>query len=157
MTSPQDAFTFSCTARRRQTETSGVGCCLKKRSNQGRRRHRPMTFFSRAIIAGSLVVDLTLSLAAQHAPARPPAVFTAAQATAGQAAYQSNCASCHQPDLGGQNEAPQLAGTNFRTSWRAKTTKDLIDYMSATMPPGKPSLAAEEYVNIAAFILRSNG
>jgi alcohol dehydrogenase (cytochrome c) len=119
-----------------------------------------MTFFKGALVALSLISGFTISLAAGQAPARPPAapaIFTAVQATAGQAAYQANCSSCHQPDLGGQNEAPQLAGTNFRTSWRAKTTKDLIDYMSATMPPGKPSLAPDEYVNIAAFILRSNG
>ena len=29
--------------------------------------------------------------------------------------------------------------------------------MSATMPPGRPSLRRAEYVNIAAFILQSNG
>ena len=29
--------------------------------------------------------------------------------------------------------------------------------MSATMPPGKPSLAQAEYVNITAFILQFNG
>ena len=29
--------------------------------------------------------------------------------------------------------------------------------MSATMPPGKPSLAEAEYVNITAFILQFNG
>ena len=86
-----------------------------------------------------------------------PAVYTAAQATAGQASYQANCASCHQPTLVGQNEAPPLAGTNFMTTWGKRTTKDLLDYMSATMPPGKPSLAEAEYLNITAFILQFNG
>ncbi len=43
------------------------------------------------------------------------------------------------------------------TTWRARTARDLIDYMQATMPPGRPSLAETDYVNIAAFILRSNG
>jgi alcohol dehydrogenase (cytochrome c) len=104
----------------------------------------------------AIVALLTLSLSAGQAPTGAP-VFTAAQATAGQASYQANCASCHLPDLAGQNEAPQLAGANFMTTWRARTTRDLIDYMSATMPPGKPSLAESDYVNIAAFILRSNG
>ena len=84
-------------------------------------------------------------------------VFTAAQATAGQASYQANCASCHVPDLSGRNEAPQLAGSNFMNTWRGRTTKELVEYMQATMPPGRPSLAADEYVNIAAFILQSNG
>ena len=40
--------------------------------------------------------------------------FTAAQAAAGRAAYQERCASCHLPDLRGSNEAPPLAGAQFR-------------------------------------------
>ncbi len=43
------------------------------------------------------------------------------------------------------------------TTWGKRTTKDLLDYMSATMPPGKPSLAEAEYLNITAFILQFNG
>jgi len=110
-----------------------------------------------AFVAATLVIRLSLSLAAGQ-PAPPvPAVFTAAQAQAGQAAYQTNCASCHLADLAGQNEAPQLAGTNFRNTWRTRTTKDLIELMAGTMPPGRPSLADSDYVNIAAYILRANG
>jgi len=111
-----------------------------------------------AFVSIAFVAALSLTLSGQGTtqPAAAP-VFTGAQAAAGQAAYAANCASCHLPDLAGQNEAPQLAGTNFRANWRAKSTKDLIDYMSATMPPGKPSLADQDYVNIAAFVLRSNG
>jgi len=103
-----------------------------------------------------LIAGTHLTLTAGQTPASPP-VFTAAQATAGQASYQANCASCHVPDLSGRNEAPQLAGSNFINTWRGRTTKDLVEYMQATMPPGRPSLAADEYVNIAAFILQSNG
>jgi alcohol dehydrogenase (cytochrome c) len=108
----------------------------------------------------SLVLGAALTLSAGQAPApaaQTPPVFTAAQAAAGQASYQANCASCHLPDLAGQNEAPPLAGANFMTTWRARTTRDLIEYMQATMPPGQPSLAEADYVNVAAFILRSNG
>ena len=108
------------------------------------------------IVAVSLAFAAVLTISAgQPAPAAP--IFTAAQAAAGQTSYQANCASCHLPDLVGQNEAPPLAGANFMTTWRARTARDLIDYMQATMPPGKPSLAETDYVNIAAFILRSNG
>lgn len=115
-------------------------------------------FFKRSLAVLAIVAGLSFSLSArQPAPAQRPAVYTAAQAAAGQAAYQANCASCHQPALVGQNEAPPLAGANFMTEWRQRTTKDLIDYMSATMPPGKPSLAAADYVNITAFILQFNG
>src|SRR5689334_12964620 len=63
-------------------------------------------------------------------------VFTTPQAAAGRTAYMANCSSCHLPDLGGRNEAPALAGPNFMNTWGRRTTKDLFDYMSATMPPG---------------------
>ncbi len=89
--------------------------------------------------------------------AAPAPVYTAAQAAAGQASYQANCASCHQATLVGQNEAPALAGANFKTTWRGRTTKDLVEYMAATMPPGRPSLGEAEYLNITAFVLQANG
>ncbi|MEO8677742.1 MAG: PQQ-binding-like beta-propeller repeat protein [Vicinamibacterales bacterium] len=85
------------------------------------------------------------------------AVYTAAQATAGRAAYQANCASCHMPDLAGRNEAPPLGGANFMNTWRTRTTKDLVEYMTATMPPGRANLSAEEYAGISAYILQQNG
>ena len=86
-----------------------------------------------AILAGS-----TMALVAAQQPAAPSGapVYTAAQADAGRATYQANCASCHVADLGGRNEAPQLAGGDFMSQWRNRTTKDLFDYMSSTMPPG---------------------
>src|SRR6476619_1086731 len=84
-------------------------------------------------------------------------VFTAAQAAAGRAAYQANCASCHLPDLGGRNEAPPLAGANFMNTWGSRTTRDLFDYMSTTMPPGGSTLAPDQYAAITAYVLASNG
>ena len=118
-----------------------------------------------AFVSIALVAGLTLSLSGQQPASAQAAgqaqvrsaIFTAAQANAGQTSYQANCASCHLADLAGQNEAPQLAGTNFRRTWQARTTRDLIEYMQASMPPGRPSLAIEDYVNIAALILRANG
>ena len=61
------------------------------------------------------------------------------------------------PDLSGNNEVPQLAGVSFRTAWNDRTTKDLLDYMSANMPPSGSTLTADTYVSIAAFVLESNG
>src|SRR5262249_2384521 len=89
---------------------------------------------------------------------QPPAsIYTAEQATAGRAAYQQACASCHMPDLSGRNEAPPLAGGTFMNTWRTRTTKDLFDYMSATMPPNVGSLSADQYAAITAFIIQTNG
>jgi alcohol dehydrogenase (cytochrome c) len=87
-----------------------------------------------------------------------PATFTAAQTAAGQAIYQVHCATCHLANLGGRNEAPQLAGGNFIRTWARRTTRDLVLYMQSTMPPSnRGGLGEEAYVNLAAFILEANG
>ena len=87
----------------------------------------------------------------------PSTVFTREQAASGASIYASSCASCHMPDLAGRNEAPQLAGVNFRNTWRNRSTKDLVDFMSSTMPPDAPSLAPDAYLSLAAYILQANG
>lgn len=88
-------------------------------------------------------------------PSAPP-VFTAQQANAGRTAYAKHCAACHQADLSGDNEIPQLAGQAFMAMWGSRSSKDLRDYMSAAMPYGRQSLSAEDYTSILAFILQSN-
>ncbi len=85
-------------------------------------------------------------------------VYTAAQATAGRAAYQANCASCHGADLTGLNSASALAGGLFMSSWADRTPSDLVAFLEGAMPPGNPgSLGEQAYVNVAAFILDFNG
>src|SRR6202522_1873944 len=87
-----------------------------------------------------------------------PAAYTAAQATAGRATYQANCASCHGADLSGQNSASALAGGLFLSSWGDRTPSDLIAFLEGAMPPGNPgSLGEQAYVNVTAFILDFNG
>ena len=51
----------------------------------------------------------------------PPPVFNASQAASGTTVYTASCASCHMADLGGRNEAPQLAGNNFMSAWRNRS------------------------------------
>ncbi len=83
---------------------------------------------------------------------------TSAQVPAGRTLYQTNCAGCHMPDLGGGNEAPPLAGANFMSTWGTKSTRELMSTIQGTMPPGRAgTLMAAEYINIAAFVLASNG
>ena len=111
-----------------------------------------------AIAAGaiaSVAASNTVPVGGQQSSAA--SVFTTEQAAAGKAEFLKTCAACHMPDLSGNNEVPQLAGVSFRTAWSDRTTKDLLDYMSANMPPGGSSLTAETYVSIAAFVLESNG
>src|SRR5579863_4690294 len=82
--------------------------------------------------------------------------FTPEQSTAGRAAYQANCESCHLADLAGRNEAPPLAGSNFIATWRARSTRELISFIQTTMPPGNAGgLGQETYVAIAAFLLEA--
>lgn len=107
----------------------------------------------RYLSAVFVAVGLTVLLAGQA----PPTGFTPEQAAAGRAAYQANCASCHMPDLSGRNEAPQLAGPNFLNTWRNRTTRDLFEYIQATMPPTGANLGADQYLSIATFLLEANG
>jgi alcohol dehydrogenase (cytochrome c) len=82
---------------------------------------------------------------------------TLEQATAGRAIYMAECSGCHATDLGG-NEAPQLAGSNFRAAWNTRTARELISYIQTSMPPGDPgSLGEQNSVNLAAFVLAANG
>lgn len=92
--------------------------------------------------------------------ARQPAttsVFTKAQADAGRVTYKNSCASCHTPDLGGSAEFPQLAGDDFMSAWKTRTSKDLYDFIHATMPPEGPMLTSDQALGIVAFILQQNG
>ncbi len=104
-----------------------------------------------AIVAACGVIVVSQLVGQQQA-----GPYTAEQASAGRAAYQTNCASCHAPDLSGR-EGPQLAGANFMGQWGDKTAGDLIGFMRATMPPGSNgSLSDQTYINLAAFILDAN-
>jgi alcohol dehydrogenase (cytochrome c) len=96
-----------------------------------------------------------VALAQQPAPAP---VFTTQQAAAGRPAYERNCASCHQVDLGGSNEAPQLAGGSFIAQWGDRPVSDLIAYIMKAMPPDDPGGAGQPAItNIVAYILQANG
>ena len=105
-------------------------------------------------IAVVIVFSGALLLEAQESP---PPVFTTEQAEAGRVAYAKHCASCHMPDLSGDNERPPLVGTSFMTTWGSRSTKEFVAYMSGAMPYGAPALDAETYASLTAYILRSNG
>ena len=84
--------------------------------------------------------------------------LAAQQAADGRVAYQANCAGCHRADLAGSGEAPPLAGANFMTTWGARPVSELIGYMQSAMPPSnRGGLGAKAYVDLAAFILETNG
>ena len=114
----------------------------------------------RGLKTGLLLAGGTLAfgvaIAAQQTPAA--GVYTAEQAAIGQTAYATVCAGCHRADLGGQFEAPPLAGGNFMNVWRGRSTNDLYTKIATTMPPTAPgSLGEQAVTSLVAFILRSNG
>jgi alcohol dehydrogenase (cytochrome c) len=108
-----------------------------------------------------LALAVTTAFGAAMAAAQQPASggpYTAEQAEAGRAAYQTSCASCHLPDLRGSNEAPPLTGVNFMNAWSSRTTADLYDRIRNTMPVNNPgSLSEQAAINIVAYILEANG
>ena len=73
--------------------------------------------------------------AAQRAPA--DGVYTAEQATAGQAIYRAQCSGCHGPTLGG-NAGPSLRGENFLKNWAGKSLDELAVKIQNTMPQNAP-------------------
>ena len=110
---------------------------------------------NRGVLAAAVALACGMGVFAGQPPAR--GVFTAEQAAAGRAAYQANCSSCHLPDLAGRNEAPQLAGTNFMNTWRARSTRDLFEYIQSTMPPTGGNIGEAQYLAVTAYILQANG
>lgn len=98
-----------------------------------------------------------LMAAGTAAAATPPALYTAAQATAGAAAYAQNCAMCHGADLKGQ-AGPALMGPSFASSSSGYTIGSVFGEISQQMPVSAPgSLTAAQYTDIMAYILSKNG
>jgi alcohol dehydrogenase (cytochrome c) len=80
--------------------------------------------------------------------------FTDAQAQAGQAVYNSRCASCH--DAGG--ETARLVGPSFADGWKSRSTHDLYVRIKTTMPFSDPgSLSDTQAASVVAYILKNNG
>jgi mono/diheme cytochrome c family protein len=83
-------------------------------------------------------------------------VYTAAQATRGEALYRENCVACHGPMLEGL-VGPPLAGNDFLGVWAAPPLSDLYDKIHNTMPADKPgSLTPAQTVDIVAFVVQAN-
>jgi alcohol dehydrogenase (cytochrome c) len=110
------------------------------------------------VLALPATLALGISFASPGKQSPSAGVYTAEQANAGRATFQTTCAACHLADLQGSMDAPQLAGGNFVNAWRTRTTADLFSRIRYTMPANNPgSLSDQDAINLAAFILQSNG
>ena len=85
-------------------------------------------------------------------------VYTEEQAKRGEAVYRAQCQLCHLKDLRGGGFASSLVDRAFTDRWNGQNLGDLYAIMRSTMPQGAPaSLSPQEYVDIAAFLLKANG
>ncbi len=106
-----------------------------------------------------LLVILAARSGAQSLPAADPngsmtstmtGVYSAEQATRGEATYMSICVSCHP---GGTYTA-----ANFKTTWNGRPLSELYDLVKDKMPKNDPgSLTPGEYTQSVAYLLKING
>lgn len=93
--------------------------------------------------------------------AGPPAMYTEAQATAGQIAYAQNCSMCHGPLLTGQvggYPGPALKGEDFADPSYDFHVSDIFNFVALRMPAATPgSLPKDVNVAIMAYLLKENG
>ena len=85
-------------------------------------------------------------------------VFTTEQAERGRRIYLESCASCHFEDLGGDAEAPPLAGPGFQSRWIGSNAGNMVEVIRNLMPPEAPnSLEVQAYVDLVGYLLQVNG
>lgn len=108
-----------------------------------------MSRFRRQLALAAASLALSCAASAQS--------YTEAQAVAGKAAYEQNCAMCHGADLRLLPTAI-LAGPQFVGRWETRSLNELIAQVRATMPPEGPgALPPDTYVNVVAYLLQANG
>ena len=119
------------------------------------------------LLAQSLVVVGVVLAARSSSPTRVPShlsrttwdsVYSSAQAQRGQATYSSTCSRCHQPGLGGADEAPPLAGGAFLSSWDGQSLGELHLRVRTTMPSDNAGVYTRQQVSdVIAYMLQYNG
>jgi len=115
-----------------------------------------MTWKLGSLAVAGVVAGTALSLAAQ-AKSQWDGVYSAEQATRGQALYGEKCASCHGPDLTGGEMAPALVGGEFSANWNDLSVGDLFERIRISMPQNDPgSLSRPQNADILSFILQRN-
>jgi mono/diheme cytochrome c family protein len=107
------------------------------------------------VLAGSLfAAALTVTVGAQGAKSSNEGVYTADQATKGEAVYKENCAACHGDNLEGSGPMPPLAGKDFLANWQGKTIGDLFEKTQTSMPATAPgTLTPEQTADLMAYML----
>ena len=98
---------------------------------------------------------LWLNVQAQPARSVTEGVYSATQATRGQAIYKAQCAECHGNALEGTVGSP-LAGDSFLSEWSARPLAAFVDKIQKTMPFSAPgSLSRQQSADLTAYILQA--
>ena len=84
-------------------------------------------------------------------------IYSSTQAQDGLALYQQHCAGCHGQSMGGVPGIPAVSGPAFMAGWQGKSTAELFEYLTTTMPPNKTgSLNRRQMADVLAAILQGN-
>jgi cytochrome c553 len=100
------------------------------------------------------MADLAAFYEGQTARRRPASLDPARVAAGKRLADLHHCASCHRPDLTGQQQAARLAGQDFDyllrllRGFKARTASDLDGTMTVASQP----LTAEDIVSLVHFL-----
>jgi len=109
------------------------------------------------LLVGGVAVNFT-PLNAETSILMVSSLFSEDQARRGGVVLETHCAVCHGAQLTGGGGSPPLQGPDFLFGWSAKTTTELVEYISTSMPPGQGhSLSDQQYEDVTAYILGANG
>lgn len=110
------------------------------------------------LVLGVCLVEALVSVnisgrsgAGQDAPrSTNDGVYSEAQASRGQALFQSRCTACH--------DTARFTGEGFVQNWAGQPMADIFTLVSKTMPEDNPgSLTPQQYADILSFFLKLNG
>src|SRR5262249_39321121 len=119
----------------------------------GRRKDPQMSPVGKGLTDTDMA-DLAAYYATQTARPRPAVTDPARVAEGKRLATLHHCASCHRPDLSGQQQVPRLAGQDtdyllrLLRGFKAKTVADLDGTMTMAAQP----LSEEEIVSLVHFM-----
>ena len=109
--------------------------------------------FKRCVVIVALFA-CTLVVHGQQPQTVQQGVYTAGQATRGQAIYKEKCASCHDESLGG-GLGPPLAGDFFVEDWNKQPLSELVSKIQNTMPANDPGkLTPQQTTDIVSYMLQ---
>ena len=78
------------------------------------------------------------------------AYYTAEQGSRGASIFSASCAGCHTDR--------EFSGRIFEMSWSGKSLFQFYDFIRTAMPDDDPgSLTDQEYADLVAYVLQSNG